>query len=130
VCLVGPRSFEPEEHDLLTRMGVRIIDADDVRSLGLNEAMREAVSIAAAAPGGFGVTVDLDAIDPEQAPGVGSPVPGGLHAAELIDALNCWCAVHAPMGVEVVEYNPARDRDGATAGIARALIGAALNLPA
>lgn len=127
VCLLGPRSYEPEEYALLKRLGVRIIDAEDVRSLGINEAMREAVSIAAAAPGGFGVTIDLDAIDPEEAPGVGSPVPGGLGAGGLIDALSCWSAVHPPLGVEVVEYNPARDRDGATAGIARSLIGAALN---
>ena len=78
VCLVGVRSFEPDEAELLSRLGVRVFPMDEIDQRGLGEVMAEAHAIATAVQPAFGVTIDLDVLDPAEAPGVGSPVPWGL----------------------------------------------------
>src|SRR5688572_26801008 len=74
VCLIGVRSFEAGEAALLERLGVRVFFMDEVKQRGLAAVMAEALAIATAQTAGFGVTLDLDALDPQDAPGVGSPV--------------------------------------------------------
>jgi arginase len=73
------------------------------------------VAIAAGAPGGYGITLDLDVIDPRDAPGVGTPAPGGMSAHELIEALAPVAADARLRALEIAEYNPRRDRNGLTA---------------
>lgn len=126
VSLVGVRSFEPEEADLVRRLGVRVFFMDDVRTRGLASVFDEALAIARDGTAGFGVTVDLDAIDPEDAPGVGTPVPGGLRGDDVLGVLRSLGRFPDFVGVEVAELNPALDRDGITRRLARDLIAAAL----
>lgn len=127
VCVFGARSYEPEERALLDRIGVRVIGMAEIGRRGVIPAMHEALAIVRGAQGGFGITLDMDALDPRDAPGVGTPAPGGLRAADLIAAL-------APVGeadelgaLEICEYNPARDRGGITQrhliALARAALG-------
>jgi arginase len=116
-CVVGARSFEPEEAALLDELGVRVIARSELKTLALRDAIGEAVAIAASAPGGFGITIDLDVIDPVDAPGVGSPEPGGIPAQQLIDALAPIRHHPALLGVEIAEYNPFRDRGDKTADL-------------
>jgi arginase len=116
-CVVGVRSYEPEEAALLEELGVRVIAKSDLKSRTLDAAIREAVAVAAAAPGGFGVTIDLDVIDPVDAPGVGSPEPGGVPARQLLEALASVRRHPALLGVEIAEYNPFRDRGDKTADL-------------
>ncbi len=118
VCLIGVRSFESGEAELLQRLGVRIFFMPEVEQRGLAAVMREALAIATMGTAGFGVTLDLDAIDPAEAPGVGSPVGGGLGAAELTRALAHVHAHAALAGVEIAEYNPQRDHAGMTGRLA------------
>ena len=125
LCLVGVHSFEAGERDLLARLGVRVVQIDEVRAHGLGPVMAEALEIARRGTAGFGVSIDLDAIDPAEAPGVGSPVPGGLSAGALRRALAPLAAAADFVGLEIAEYNPQLDRAGATALIARELIAAA-----
>jgi arginase len=73
---------------------------------------------------GFGGSVDLDSLDPAEEPGVGTPVPGGLSRAELAAALSHLRGDPAFVAMEIVEYNPRRDRGHATADAAGALVGA------
>ena len=120
-CLIGVRSFEAGEAGLLKRLGVRVIFMSEVRRRGLAAVMDQALTIAAAGTAGFGVTLDLDALDPRDAPGVGSPVPGGLRAQELLPAL-AQLASRALVGVEVAEYNPHYDREGKTAALVPELL--------
>ena len=126
VCLVGVRSHEREEAALLARLGVRVFDMDEVARLGLNAVLADACAIARDGTAGFGVTIDLDAVDPADAPGVGSPVPGGLSGAALADGLRRLPRAAGFLGVEIAEYNPVRDRGGKTAALVRDLLAAIL----
>jgi len=122
VCLIGVRSFEAGEAGLLRRLGVRVIRMPEIRRRGLAAVMHEALGIAAAGAAGFGVTLDLDALDPRDAPGVGSPVAGGIRAHELLPALEPLARNTALAGVEIVEYNPHLDRDGKTGALVPELL--------
>ncbi|MDP2265534.1 MAG: arginase [Thiobacillus sp.] len=124
VCLIGVRSFEAGEAALLHRLGVRVFEMDEVRRRGLAEVFDEALAIVRQGTAGFGVSVDLDALDPEEEPGVGTPVPGGLRRDELAAALSRLRGDPAFVAMEIAEYNPRRDRGHATADAAGALVGA------
>ena len=129
VCLIGVRSFETGEATLLRRLGVRVFFMPEVARRGLAAVMREALAIATAGTAGFGVTLDLDALNPKDAPGVGSPVRGGFRTAELMAALALLHGHPALAGVEIAEYNPQRDRYGITASLASELLLAMLAAP-
>jgi arginase len=124
VCLVGVRSFEAGEAALLHRLGVRVFDMDEIRRRGLADVFDEALAIVRRGTAGFGVSVDLDALDPGEEPGVTTPVPGGLRRAELAAALSHLRGDRAFVAMEIVEYNPRRDRGHATADAAGALVDA------
>jgi len=126
LCLVGIRSYEEGEAALLARLGVRVIHADEVHRRGLPAALDEAVSIATRGTAGFGVSIDLDALDPADAPGVGTPVPGGLRARDLLDALSGLAGDPRLQALEIAEYNPLHDCGGRTATLATHVAAAAL----
>lgn len=114
VCLLAARSFEEEEAMLLERLSVQIISADEVHQRGLSISLVEARERVAMGSAGFGVSLDLDAIDPFYAPGVGSPEPDGLDGRYLISQLAPILADHRLLALEIAEYNPDRDRDQTT----------------
>lgn len=124
VCLVGVRSFEAGEAALLHRLGVRVFDMGEIARRGLAAVFDEALAIVRAGTAGFGVSVDLDALDPDEEPGVTTPVPGGLCRGELAAALSRVRGDAAFVAMEIVEYNPRRDRGHATADAAGALVDA------
>ena len=120
--VLGPRSYEPEELEFLQRMQVRIIDSEEIDRRGFAACLEEAIAIIASAPAGFGVTLDLDAIDPRLAPGVGSPEPDGLVVHDVVEAMRRIGGLPGLKALEIVEYNPDRDRHGTTAGLISDLI--------
>jgi arginase len=126
VCLVGVRSYEPEEDERLRRLGVRVVFMDEIRARGIDAVLDEALAIATAGTAGFGVSIDLDVITPDEAPHVGTPVKGGVTSAELARALEKIAARPALAALELVEYSPRLDRDGRTARVALELLTAAL----
>jgi arginase len=117
VCLYGVRSFERGEADFLERLGVRVFLMSEIMERGVAPTLNEAMSIVGCASGGFGITLDMDAIDPLDAPGVGTPEAGGLRGDELIAALAAHGGHPELVGIEIVEYNPFQDRAAATAGL-------------
>ena len=126
VCLVGVRSFEREEKERLERLGVRVIHMKEVRSRGIEAAIEEAVGIASRGTEAYGISIDLDAITPDEAPGVGTPVAGGIGGAELARALARIGGGARLAALELVEYLPRLDRDGCSAAVAVELLAAAL----
>ena len=118
VCLIGVRSYEPEEDERLRRLGVRVVFMDEVRSRGIEAVLDEAVDIATAGTAGFGVSIDLDVVTPEEAPNVGTPVKDGVNSAGLARALEIIPGRPGLAAVELVEYSPRLDRDGRTARVA------------
>jgi len=119
----GARSFEPEEAAFLASMRVRVIGQAEIEQRGFQAAFDEALAIVAGAPMGFGVSLDLDALDPATAPGVGSPEPYGLAAPDVLNCLDRLAREPGLRGLEIVEFNPDRDRQGLTARLIGALIG-------
>jgi arginase len=126
VCLVGVRSFEREEKARLEHLGVRVIHMSEVRSRGVDASIEEAIGIASRGTEAYGISIDLDAISPEEAPGVGTPVAGGIIGADLARALTRVGGGARLAAVELVEYLPRLDRDGCSARVAVELIAAAL----
>ena len=126
VCLIGVRSFEPGEASLVERLGVRIFFAEEVRRRGMPAVLADALAIVQSGTIGFGVSIDLDAIDPADAPGVGTPVSEGIPGADLVAALTALSVSPGLLGLEIVEYNPFLDRAGATRELVLQLAAAAL----
>jgi arginase len=126
VCLIGIRSFEPEEEALLERLGVRVYRMDEVRARGLDAVMGEALAIATAGTRAFGVSLDVDAVDPQDAPGVSTPAAAGLAPGALLRALRLAAAAPGFAALEVVEYNPVVDLQGRTAELVADALAAAL----
>jgi len=126
VCLVGVRSFEPEENERLRRRGVRVVFMEEILERGLDAALDEALDVVTAGTSGFGVSIDLDVVTPEEAPNVGTPVAGGVSSAHLARALKEVANRPGLAAVELVEYSPRLDRDGRTARVAVELLTAAL----
>ena len=118
VCIIGARSFEAEEAELLEQLGVRVYPMSEVSRRGLDIVMREALAHVTRHAERFGVTLDLDAIDPEDAPGVTCRESGGLRAAELAQALVPVCADERFACFEISELTPSMDRDQRTLRVA------------
>ena len=116
VAVVGAHSYEPEELALLHQAGVRLFSMDEVRRRGLGEVLEDAVQVAMGPAGGdFGVSLDLDAIDPREAPGVSTPVDQGVAAEVLRRSLRGLLRHERLAALELVEFNPARDQDNRSA---------------
>ena len=126
VCLLGVRSYEAGEAALLKKLGVRIISVEEIRQRGVAATLAEAMAIVRNGTAGYGVSLDLDVLDPAEEPGVGSPAPDGLLCDELEHALRLLRDDPAMLAMEIVEYNPHHDRNRLTAKAAGALFRAAL----
>jgi arginase len=121
VVLIGVRSFEEGEKALLDRLNVKIYYMDEVKRRGFSTVFKEAIEKVSQKTFGFGVSLDIDVVDPEDAPGVGSPEPHGLRGKELLEGLK---ALKNPklVGVEISEYNPARDQSQKTKQLVREIL--------
>jgi arginase len=126
VCLVGTRSFEPEEMVFAKRHGIRVIQMDEVARRGVADVLAEARAIATRGTAGYGLSLDLDAFDPSEAPGVGTPAPDGISAGEFLDVWGGLSADPACRAVEFVEFNPHRDQAGKTVRLLGTLVAAAI----
>jgi ornithine--oxo-acid transaminase len=122
VCLIGVHSFEPAEAALLARLGVRVYRIDEIRARGLTAVLQEALAQVQAGTAGFGVSIDLDAIDPQEAPAVTTPAAGGLRAEEVVEVLRGAAARPGFVGAEIAEFDPPLDRDGRTGALVERLI--------
>lgn len=121
--LLGIRSYEAAERERLDRLGVRIFEMAEINERGLPEVFAEARAIVSDGP--WGISLDLDALDPDAAPGVSTPVAGGLAVADLRQALRGILRERDCVGLEIAEYNPLLDPDGRTARIVLDLLDAA-----
>lgn len=126
VCLIGVRSFEGGERALLERLGVRVFYMDEVRARGFAAVWAEAVERESRDTVGYGVSIDLDAMDPHDAPGVGTPEHAGIAADELIAAVRRGYGDPRLLAVEIAEYNPHQDHGRTTLMLLRRLICAAV----
>jgi arginase len=122
VCLIGVRSFEEGEATLLKSLGVRIYLMQEVEERGFKSVLQEALHLVKKGTKGFGLSIDLDAFDPQEAPAVGTPEPHGLKAKEVLPTFSTIQDDPSFIALEIVEYNPDRDKDSKTLLLMRDLI--------
>ena len=125
VALLGIRQLDEGERRLLREAGVRAFSMSEIDRIGVERAVREALD-RVAGPGFVHLSFDLDALDPEIAPGVGTPVRGGLTYREAHLALELIAESGLVGSLEVVEVNPILDRENTTATTAVELVASAL----
>lgn len=125
VCLLGVRSYEAGEAALLNELGVRIYDMAEIRERGFDAVFAEALERVQTNTAGFGVSLDLDVLDPAEEAGVGSPAPDGIFKHELALAFRKLHRNPQFLAMEIVEYNPYLDDRFMTAQAACELFAAA-----
>jgi arginase len=125
VALVGVRSLDEAERALLAELDARVYTMSDLDRLGVETVLREALDHVAG-DGFVHVSLDLDVLDPDVAPGVGTPVRGGLSYREAHLALELVAESGLADSLEVVEVNPILDRGNETAQLAVELVASAL----
>lgn len=122
ICLIGIRSYEKGEAELLKRLGVRVFFMEEVAERGVENVLQEALTIAQRATAGYGISIDLDGIDPEDAPGTGSPEVNGIRVTELYRALGILKNDAKLLGAEIAEFNPHHDTNKKTQQVIRNLM--------
>jgi len=126
IVIVGARDLDPAEQVLLRDHAMRVFTMSDIDQKGISEVMRQAISIAGQGNDGLHLSLDMDALDPKEAPGVGTPVKGGLTYREAHLAMEMIADSKQLVAMDVVEVNPILDRENATAQLAVELVLSAL----
>jgi arginase len=119
--LADDSRFDSGERARLRDVGVRVFTMEDVDRRGMRDVMEEAISIASGAPF-MHVSLDMDVLDPDQAPGVGTPVRGGITYREAHLAMEMLATSGKMSSLEVVEVNPVLDARNATGTLAVELV--------
>jgi arginase len=125
-AIIGARSIDPGERELLRSLGVRVFTMTEIDERGMNTCVEEAVQIAARNTAGIHVTMDMDVIDPFYAPGVGTPERGGVTYREGHLAMEKIADSGRVVSVELTEVNPLFDTANQTAQLAVEMILSAL----
>jgi len=119
--LIGIRDVDPGERALVREAGIRVYSMREIDILGIDRVMREALAIVTKDTAGFHLSVDMDGIDPAAAPGVGTPVTGGITQREAHLLLEHAAESGQLLGLELTEINPILDERNRTAELAVAL---------
>lgn len=114
ICFIGIRSYEIEEKNLLEKLGVKIFYMEEIHQRGLIPVFVDALAHIKKHTTAFGISIDLDAIDPKEAPGVSCRVSDGIKSKDLYQALNLISDDHQFIGAEIVEFNPMLDKQHQT----------------
>ena len=125
VALVGVRSLDDGERELLRDQDVKVFTMSDLDRLGVERSIREALAHVAG-PAFVHVSLDMDAIDPDVAPGVGTPVRGGLSYREAHLVFELVAESGLASSLDVVEVNPILDRENETGKLAVELVASGL----
>lgn len=115
VAIVGVRDLDAKERQLVKESGVHVLTMRDIDERGMREVMSGALRFASDETDGIAVSLDLDMVDPSDAPGVGTPVRGGVTYREAHLAMEMIADSEATVSIEVVEINPVIDLHNKTA---------------
>ncbi|GHO53685.1 arginase [Ktedonobacter robiniae] len=126
IVIVGARDLDPGEQDLLRKHRVHVYTMSDVDRYGMSNIMSQAIEIAGRQDQPIHLSLDMDSLDPREAPGVGTPVRGGLSYREAHLAMEMVSDSKHMVSMDVVEVNSILDRENATARLAVELILSAL----
>lgn len=120
LILMGTRSYESEEHALLKQSGVTIVFAEQIHDFA--PLLVQAVEQLSHRCDRIGISIDLDFLRPEDAPGVETPVGGGISAQALLDALSLIKRQPKICGLELSEFNPDNDVEHQTLHLMKTIV--------
>jgi len=115
IVLVGVRDLDSQEKKLVKKSGVHVFTMRDIDERGMREVMSDALKYAMDDTAGIAVSLDMDFVDPSDAPGVGTPVRGGVTYREAHLAMEMIADSEAMVSLEIVEINPVIDEHNRTA---------------
>jgi len=122
VVIVGLRDVDQTEKPHVRGFGVHAFTMRDIDERGMRAVMEEAIRLACDGAAGFHLSLDMDFVDPKDAPGVGTPVRGGVTYREAHLAMEMICDSRRMVSMEVVEVNPVIDECNRTADLAVELV--------
>lgn len=125
LVLFATRTLDPGERSLIQELGIRMFTMSEIDQRGVSATIAEAAEILSG-PGGIHVSFDIDAVDPLEAPGVGTPWPGGLTYREAHLAMELLARTGQVSSMELAEVNPIHDHENRTGRLAEELILSAL----
>lgn len=126
VVIVGLRDVDAVERDLVRFSGLHYFTMRDIDEKGMSYVMKVALDLAGNGTDGVHLSFDMDSVDPDEAPGVGTPVRGGLSYREAHLAMEIACDSRRLCGLEIVEVNPVLDVANRTASLGVELVASAL----
>jgi arginase len=127
VAILGARDLDPGEKDNLRQAGVLVLSMEQIDRIGMLAALEQCLArVSREDVDGIYLSMDLDALDPRFAPGVGTPVPGGLTYREAHLVCEVLAESRKLIGMDVVEVNPILDERNQTAKLAVDFAGSAL----
>lgn len=124
--LVGIRNLDDRERKLVTDSKIHVFTMKDIDTRGISKVIAEAIAIASNGTAGIHVSFDMDVVDPSVAPGVGTPVKGGLNYRESHLSMEMIADSHKLTSFDMVEINPIYDTNNMTADLGTELILSAL----
>jgi arginase len=123
IVIIGARSLDEGERELIREKGIKVYTMHEIDRLGMTKVMEEAVEYLKGRTDGVHLSLDLDGLDPSDAPGVGTPVLGGISYRESHLAMEILEESKIITSAEFVEVNPILDEKNKTATVAVALMG-------
>jgi arginase len=126
VAIIGARDVDAAEAPLVKELGVRVYTMSELDARGTSHCVSEATKLVATGTAGVHLSFDLDGVDPDYAPGVGTPVPGGLTLREFLLVCEAAHNTERLVGMEMVELNPTLDERNKTGQLAVWLVLSAL----
>ncbi|WP_409303808.1 arginase [Peribacillus sp. SCS-155] len=123
VVIIGARSLDEGERQLIREKGIKVFTMHEIDRLGMTKVMEEAIRYLKDRTDGVHLSLDLDGLDPSDAPGVGTPVIGGISYRESHLAMEMLAEAGIITSAEFVEVNPILDERNKTATVAVALMG-------
>ena len=115
IVIVGARDLDAQERKIVKRSGIHVFTMRDIDERGMREVMADALKYAMDDTAGIAVSLDMDFVDPADAPGVGTPVRGGVTYREAHLAMEMIADTESMVSLEVVEINPILDEHNRTA---------------
>jgi arginase len=115
IVIVGARDLDAQERKIVKKSGIHVFTMRDIDERGMREVMSDALKYAMDDTAGVAVSLDMDFVDPADAPGVGTPVRGGVTYREAHLAMEMIADTESMVSLEVVEINPILDEHNRTA---------------
>ncbi len=126
IVIIGARSLDEGEKELIKEKGIKVYTMHEIDRMGMTKVMEETILYLRDKTDGVHLSLDLDGLDPHDAPGVGTPVIGGISYRESHLAMEMLAESQLITSAEFVEVNPILDERNKTATVAVALMGSLL----